>query len=440
MFEQKPIQAEQSAQQLEVAFHAFNAMSESLEASYRDLESQVIRLHQELAAANSERLRELAAREQIANRLERLLEALPGGVLVLDGNGVIRDCNPAAIDLLDEPLLGVSWSEVRQRAFEPNGWDGDEVVLRDGRRVSISLRSLGSEPGRIVLLKDVTETRRLQEMVARQQRLSAMGEMAASLAHQIRTPLASSLLYISNLGRPHLDGAGRIRFVERVRERLRHMERMVNDMLVFARGGSSEGGVVTVSSLVDDLLHTIEPQLADCGGAINHYIGGSDGSSNDSELQLVGNHEALLGALLNLATNSIQAGGDGVEIALEVRSVSGAIEILLSDNGPGVADDIADSIFDPFYTTRPDGTGLGLAVVRNVVEAHGGQISLLDRGEGASFRILLPCAGERQALLSGGGEETVTHLDGRGGQLLVNDCSQSLTAASYQPPMAGGWS
>ncbi len=302
MLEQQPIESDHSAQQLEVAFHAFNAMSESLEASYRDLESQVVRLHQELAVANGERLRELAAREQIANRLERLLEALPGGVLVLDGNGIIRDCNPAAIELLDEPLLGVGWSEVRQRAFEPNGWDGDEVVLRDGRRVSISLRSLGSEPGRIVLLKDVTETRRLQGMVARQQRLSAMGEMAASLAHQIRTPLASSLLYISNLGRPQIDGAGRLRFVERVRERLRHMERMVNDMLVFARGGNAEGGVVTVSELIDDLVKTIEPQLADCGGAINHY-------QSAAQLQLAGNREALLGALLNLVTNAIQAGG-----------------------------------------------------------------------------------------------------------------------------------
>ena len=416
-----------SARQLEDAFNIFNEMSLSLESSYRDLENQVSRLHEELAVANSERLRELAAKEQLANRLERLLEGLPAGVLVLDGEGVVRDCNPASIDLLGEPLLGELWRVVTQRAFAPSEGDGDEVVLRDGRRVSISVRSLGSEPGQIVLLKDVSETRALQEMVSRQQRLSAMGEVAASLAHQIRTPLASALLYISNLNRPNLDANGRARFSERIRDRLRHMERMVNDMLVFARGGSTDSEEIALDGLLGELVQTLEPQLAEVSG-------GLEVDQRVAGMTLHGNREALLGALINLGANAIQAVGDGVRLSVDVRrDGAGFVAIRVADNGPGIGEDIRESVFEPFFTTRPDGTGLGLAVVRNVVEAHHGRIELEssvgnDEGEGACFAIRLPTGERRQALLSGNSEAQSD-----------NDEEEAMMVG-ISPAVEGGWS
>ncbi|GAB6039992.1 sensor histidine kinase [Endothiovibrio diazotrophicus] len=413
-----------SAQRLEDAFNVFNEMSLSLEASYRDLENQVARLHEALAVANSERLRELAEKEQLANRLERLLEALPAGVLVLDGDGVVRECNPAAVDLLGKPLLGERWREVTLRAFERSGGNGDEIVLQDGRRVSVSVRSLGSEPGQIVLLKDVTETRALQEMVARQQRLTAMGEVAAGLAHQIRTPLASALLYISNLGRPNLDAAGRARFAERIRDRLRHMERMVNDMLVFARGGSTDSEAVALDGLLADLAQTLEPQLAAVGGGI-------EVDQRVAGVTLHGNREALLGALINLGANAIQAVGEGVRLRVDVRlEGAGFVAVRVADNGPGIGEDIRETVFEPFFTTRPDGTGLGLAVVRNVVEAHHGRIELEQpqAGEGACFAIRLPTGERRQALLSGEAPAP------------GNNQEDETMTVGLAPSVEGGWS
>ena len=184
------------SQDLHEAFHVFSQISERLTESYRGLEERVAVLTKELAAARSERLQQLAEKEQLANRLRQLLDAIPGAIVVLDGNDIIQDYNPGAVELLGEPMLGEKWADVAKKSITGMSSDGYYATLSDGRQVGISSRALGTEPGRILLLKDDTETRRLQEMLSRHQRLSAMGEMVARLAHQIRTPLSSALLYV----------------------------------------------------------------------------------------------------------------------------------------------------------------------------------------------------------------------------------------------------
>ena len=130
-------------------------------------------------------------------RLKSLLQALPAGVVVLDGEGRVQECNPAAIDLLDEPLQGEIWRNVIARAFDPKSCSSQDAVTRKGRIVSISTCPLGPHiPGQIILLQDVTEKRQMQARIDQQQRLASMGQMAAQLAHQIRTPLSAALLYI----------------------------------------------------------------------------------------------------------------------------------------------------------------------------------------------------------------------------------------------------
>ena len=185
------------SQDLHEAFHVFSEISERLAESYRGLEERVVVLNKELAAARGERLRQLAEKERLANRLQQLLDAMPGAIVVLDGDDNIQDYNPAAVELLGEPMLGEKWADVAKKSITGMSSDGYYATLGHGRQVGISSRALGAEPGRILLLKDDTETRRLQEMLNRHQRLSAMGEMVARLAHQIRTPLTSAMLYVS---------------------------------------------------------------------------------------------------------------------------------------------------------------------------------------------------------------------------------------------------
>jgi len=185
------------SEKLKDAFAIFNELSSQLTESYQQLETRVADLNEELQATRDERIRELTEKERLAGRLSLLLDVLPGGVVVLDGEGVIRENNPAAEALLGEPLLSIAWSEVISRAFAPRCDDGHEVSLVDGRRVNISTCPLGAEPGQILLITDVTEMRMLQDRLSQQQRLASMGETAASLAHQIRTPLSSAMLYAS---------------------------------------------------------------------------------------------------------------------------------------------------------------------------------------------------------------------------------------------------
>jgi len=177
--------------QLEDAFQMFNQVSGQLVDSYQVLQSQVTRLSEELTASRGEQMRELAEKTRLANRITRLLETLPAAVVVLDGDAVIQQYNPAAKDLLPEISIGEYWMPLIESALAAEQ-SGEELWLRNGRLVSLTNRSLSPEPGSIHLLLDVTETRALQARIERQNRLSNMGEMAAQLAHQIRTPLSSS--------------------------------------------------------------------------------------------------------------------------------------------------------------------------------------------------------------------------------------------------------
>ncbi len=374
--------------ELQGAFETFSQASERLVASYRALEARVEELARELAEARSERERQLAERARLLERQRRLLEALPAAVLLLDGAGRIQEANPAARAWLGEPLLGEAWEGLAARAFEqPPGEDG-EGRLRDGRRVSLASRPLEAERGRILVLSDVTEKRRLQEMVDRQRRLSALGELAARLAHQVRTPLATALLHLGRLRRPGLPEAERQRLVERVREGLCRLEGLVAETLAFARHGAEGGRSAAVAELLAGLQATVGAQ-AEAAGARLHLIDRAPGA------RVAGCPEALVGALANLVANALQAGARRIEVeAAAGQGPAGPmVELRVGDDGPGVPPALAERIFEPYFTTRPEGTGLGLAVVRAVAEAHQGEARLLPGRRGACFLLRLPEAG-----------------------------------------------
>ncbi|MBI3345262.1 MAG: PAS domain-containing sensor histidine kinase [Gammaproteobacteria bacterium] len=386
------------AQGLEDAFHVFTQVSEQLSASYLVLENRVAQLTDELAAARSERLLQLAEKERLANRLTHLLTVLPAGVVVLNGAGRIQEYNPLAVSLLGEPLLGLNWAAVAARVFAPELGEGQELLLRDGRRVSLSTSSLGTEPGQILLLRDVTEVHALQEGLSRHQRLSAMGEMAAALAHQIRTPLSAALLYTSQLvthrdvlmsAAPQHDNADYRQYAGKVLSRLRHLERLVNDMLVFAKGGHFGAEEIEVAALLQDLQQATDAPLSVAGCRLEVL-------DEAPEAKLYGNREALLSALQNLVSNAMQACGKGGRLQLLTHIVSDphgseAVNVLLSDNGPGIPDAVLERIFEPFFTTRAQGTGLGLAVVQAIVRAHQGMVWVeSEPGQGSTFGLRLP--------------------------------------------------
>ncbi len=376
-----------SEKSLHEAFTLFTEMSEQLTTSYSLLEGRVVDLNRELSDETALRLNELAEKEKLATRLETLLNVLPGGVVVLDAKGLVRECNPAALDFLDEPVVGELWRNVINRCFAPKKDDGHEVSLHDGRRISIATRNL-EDDGQIVLLTDQTETRRLQGELSRHERLSALGKMVSALAHQIRTPLSAAMLYAGHLSNESISSEKRHKFCEKIKNRLHHMERQVQDMLFYVKGELALNDEVTIGDLKLNLEEAMEVVLLSSGSTCRWDV-------NNQDIKIRCNQEALIGALLNLVNNGIQSINDNAHITVRMKNVfvdeKSYLYLQVCDNGPGIDKVLLESLGEIFVTTKAQGTGLGLAVVKAVARAHKGQFHLTSKkGKGTQATFIMP--------------------------------------------------
>jgi two-component system, sensor histidine kinase FlrB len=359
--------------ELQAAFHAFGSVSEQLSGAFDALRDQVARLRAELIEAN-------AGKEHLAARLSALVNGLPGGVVVLDTRGVVTEINPAAAQLLGEPLLGQLFAAVLARAAKL-GAPSEHTELRTGRFVNLSRRELAAG-GEVVLLTDVTEAHLMQVFLTRQQRLLTMGELAAGLAHQIRTPLATALLYASQMTMAARTPEDLTRCAEKTVGSLKQLDRLVNDMLAFTHGGAARE-IVSVSALLEQVAQWLRPAMRkDVRLTIR---------TQAPNLTVRANAPSLVSAVLNLATNALQAARGDLDLELLARrSDQGRAQIVVSDNGPGIPAPVRDRIFEPFFTTRAQGNGIGLSIVKSVIEAHHGSVCLAGTGPGATFVIDLP--------------------------------------------------
>ncbi|WP_054773752.1 sensor histidine kinase [Methylogaea oryzae] len=320
---------------------------------------------------------------------------MPGGVVVLDGEGLVAECNRGASELLGTAPLHRPWSEVLAEVLAVGAGNPHQRRLANGRYVSFSSSSLGDEPGQIILLTDVSEMHALQGLVEQQQRLTAMGEMLAGMAHQIRTPLAAAVLYASHLG-GELPLPQRERFSEKLLERLRHLERQVNDMLVFARAGRYTMEKVAVRGVLDRAVHAMEALVKN--RRVEFKV-----AEDAACPELYISEDAFLGALTNLMSNAVEAMGEAGTVTLRLsRPAAASVRISVIDDGPGMSEEVRQRVFQPFYTTRTSGTGLGLAVVESVVRAHGGTVLCETKlGQGTAFHIDLPLVTEPTPLPAG---------------------------------------
>ncbi len=369
--------------ELEQAFELFNATSMQLTNAYDGLQEQVVHLQGQLAKSDQEKRR-------VADRLSRLLNLLPAGVIVLNEQGQVAEMNPSAEAILGQDALGRDWDIVVMNVFLIAN-DAGELITHDDVVYQLSEACLDEAEGKILLIQDVTSARALQAHVSRHQRLHSMGEMAASLAHQIRTPLASALLYVSQLNTDKLNEEKREKFVGKALNSLNHLEGLVKDMLQYARGGKGSEQRIELSELLEQLEKNIETQVA-CSESKVVF------EPVDESLVVIGDQDALLTALQNLIGNAIDVVGQHATVQVLVNKLSEKqVDLVVVDNGPGVDSELLEKIFEPFYTSRAKGTGLGLAVVRAIAEAHGGKAWVKSIvGHGSRFGIRLPLMSVRE--------------------------------------------
>lgn len=392
------------------AFNQFNHLSESLDASVVQL-NQTAHSIQRLSHQptdnfpNGNEKNDPATLASVENdshqqviHLRSLIDAIPGGVLVLDPHGIIVELNVAASQILGGSVLQQPWRSIVQQVFLPH-LDQGELQTEDGRQFSISTKPLGYAPGQILLLSDVSQNRQLQRTAQQNRHLMTMGKMMASLAHQIRTPLSSAMLYLSQIVESNLDQDTHLRFSEKALARIKHIEKIINDMLVFAHGGQFNMSQFSVGSLLTELEEQLVPMLEQKDASLTV-------SNNYRSLRLQGNQDALLGALGNLCMNALDASDMKPKISIKiVLSKKGQLMILVDDRGCGMDAKMRQHLFDPFFTTKIDGTGLGLAVVKSVIESHEGIIRVASRpGVGTRFRIQLPYLQGLKSQISHAGE------------------------------------
>ncbi len=368
--------------ELEQAFELFNQTSLQLTQAYEALQEQVAELQKKLEESDRERLR-------VAERLERLLTLLPAGVVVLDAHSRVVEMNRSAEQILGQDAVGRYWEVVVRNVFLYST-DAQELIKHDKTVYQLSEKTLDENQGKIILLQDVTSARELQSHISRHQRLESLGEMAASLAHQIRTPLSSALLYLSQMNSEQLDEARRQKFVKKSLSSLRHLESLVNDMLQYAKGGRTQNKVIDVNKLIYMLEHSMDHQVVkERVSMVFHVVEQLEGGQ---PVTVLGDFDALMTALQNLVLNAVSVTQERIHIEVRVeQNKTGFIDLIVSDNGPGIEEALHEKIFEPFYTSRAKGTGLGLAVVRAVAEAHGGEAWVYSvPPNGARFVIRLP--------------------------------------------------
>ncbi len=326
------------------------------------------------------------------------VEALPVGLLTVGEDGIVRSANPAAARILGDPaLVGRGLPAALAEAWRSTDQVHEVRVTIAGRPVVLGVRraelrhALGSQRATadtsvILLVEDRTALEELQASLRRQERLASIGQMAAAIAHDLRNPLAAISGAVELLANP-IDEATRRRLESIVRREVERLDHLVGDLLVYARPPPLEPTATDLAALLCDLQLFVgqDPTWKERRVVV------------DAPATLVAEVDAgkLRQAIWNLLRNALEASPPDrpVELALAERDQDGGGGLLLRvrDYGAGVAPEMRATLFEPFHTTKSRGTGLGLAVVKRIVEAHGGGVMLRDAvGGGTSAEITLP--------------------------------------------------
>ena len=382
------------------AFRSFAQAADSLERSYGLLRAEVERLRRELEQSNSDLARSVEENCEMRQYLDRILEGLPCGVLVVSEKAEVMRANPEALRLLGSnpansaspPASAAIPSRIRELLEDARRSDSEQersVPEEAGGSRWLAARHASIAGGASVfILRDVTERRRLEAAQDTMRRHEALAEMSAVLAHEIRNPLASLELFAGLLAESALDADCRA-WVGHVQAGLRTLAATVNNVLHFHSVPEPEFMPVDLGRLLSWARDFFQPlgQQAHISFSLQNRLAGVWLSADRHRLEQV---------LLNLVLNAVRAlpGGGWIELGGRESRDGKSVILTVSDTGPGIAAENLPRLFDPGFSTRAGSPGLGLAVCRKIVEQHGGTIMAGGRpGCGATFTLTFPLAG-----------------------------------------------
>ena len=381
------------------AFRTFTLASNSLELTFGQLQSKVRRLTEELEAKNRELERSLREKQEAQEYLRTILEKLPCGVFVLEESGEMTLCNPMAAEVLHEARgeAGRFRSDELRNLFaasaEGKREETEITLAADGGKKVLATSGTpleddhGRSLGTLHIIRDITEVKALEEKNQRGERLAAMGEMAAELAHEIRNPLGSIDIFASLLTRECTGDARN--WAENIRIGARSLNTIVSNMLHFTGPLSPVFAEMDIHEILREIGRFCEPMIR----------------QRDArwEIELTADYSTILGdrdlikqLVLNLIFNAMKAMPTEGSLAVRTRNIEDKnqnrwLELRVEDTGVGITPEHLDKIFDPFFTTNKNGTGLGLSIVNQIVQSHSGEISVKSEvNRGTVFTILFP--------------------------------------------------
>ncbi len=349
------------------AFDLFVQASQNLEKQHAALSQKVDALSADLVKANL--------------RLHSLLDALPAAVILVE-QGIVTHVNPAARQLLPQLVTSSAWRV-------PDTWMAGEgpneyQFVDQGTRRTVQMQQIVNPHGSVIQIQDITDNLRTLEESERVDRLAAMGKMSAAIAHQLRTPLSTALLYASHLTSADLPAADQQDFARRLQGQLLSLNKLSSNMLQFIRTRPLKTGQWPVDDLVREAAQSVEALRQERGMTLALELG-APGYLVSVE------KSSLVSALVGIVENAFQVCTAGQAIVVRTSTDAAHVRIVIEDEGPGIAADMIDHLFDPFATSRISGTGLGLAIARNTIRSHRGDIAAHNRPEGgACFTVVLP--------------------------------------------------
>ncbi|QWE19313.1 sensor histidine kinase [Polynucleobacter corsicus] len=386
--------ATQKSQGLEEAFDLFIEASKALEAQQAVLQGQLNELSSQLIAANS--------------RLSSLLNSLPAGVILAEHDQLI-DFNPAAAHFIPELTKGMPWKI--PGTWKSSNSPGDHLRRQDDKQqttqiyeVKAGITGAAGEHSRqladkqqilqilevktgarsVIQIQDISSAIANRAEEERMSRLTAMGKMSAGIAHQLRTPLSTALLYASHLADQNITDDQKQLFADRLRKQLISLEKLASNMLLFLKQRPQQTTPVAVHELLEEACQAAQ--------------GLSQERNIELKLSLECPHtlvnvekHSIISAFVAILENAIQVSEPGQLVEISCHDQPNQTEIIIEDYGPGIAENMMDTIFEPFSSGRVTGNGLGLSIARSNIESHRGQILVSNRPNGgARFTISLP--------------------------------------------------
>lgn len=382
------------------AFESFKIASQSLEASYLELQEKASKLDLEIKEKNIQLTKNLEEKERVKNFMQSILDSIDVGLIALNENGDVEFVNNACgkmlnlivekseqtsifnLNLNDNLLNYVemclaniyesypeSIIKAEDKVFELNNYP---VLDRDKKIIST-----------LILLKDITIVHKLKQQSLRTARLAAMGEMAAEIAHEIRNPLGSMKLFASML-EEDLKGTDKIKFVQNIISGINSVNSVVTNMLTFSR--EMELHIEQI-----DIKHLLNETCDFSSHSFEQFKVEVKKEFPENPIIVDGDRELLKQLFLNLFLNSANAMEEnGGTLFLKIKESEVFVDVIIEDTGKGIESNVIDKIFDPFFTTSHGGTGLGLSVVNKIIEKHKGAITVESEPlKGTTFTISL---------------------------------------------------